>query len=111
MYGLLVVLILEIDVRLQERGIFEGLAFKISNYSKFVLYGILFAAAVFWGLKGDFIDFWDAFLWLVAFFFIELNVIEWREEDKENKDLAANLSESSGFIMKGSAKDHRAVMS
>ena len=85
---LLVVLVLEIDVRLQERGQYEGFLFKASNYSKFVLYGILFAAAVFWGFKGDFVDFWDAFLWLVAFFFIEMNVIEWREEDRENKHLA-----------------------
>ncbi len=84
---LLVVLVLEIDVRLQERGRFEGLALVASNYSKFVLYGILFAAAVYWGFKGDFVDFWDAFLWLVAFFFIELNVIEWREEEKEINNL------------------------
>ena len=47
-----------------------------------VLYSILFLAAVYWGVKGDFVDFWDAFLWLVAFVFIEMNVFEWRAEDK-----------------------------
>ena len=36
--------------------------------------------AIYWGVKGDFVDFWDAFLWLVAFVFIELNVFEWRQE-------------------------------
>ena len=39
-------------------------------------------AAIYWGFRGDFVDFWDAFLWLVAFVFIELNVFEWRQEDK-----------------------------
>lgn len=87
---LLVVLVLEIDVRLQEHHRFEGMALWLSNAAKFVLYGILFLAAVYWGFKGDFVDFWDAFLWLVAFVFIELNVFEWREED--NLALAARQS-------------------
>jgi hypothetical protein len=78
---LLVVLILEIDVRLQEHGRFEGLALKASNAAKVLLYSLLFLAAIYWGFKGDFVDFWDAFLWLVAFVFIELNVFEWRQEE------------------------------
>ena len=51
--------------------------------TKVTLYGILFVAAVYWGVYGDFVDFWDAFLWLLAFFFIELNVVEWRREEQE----------------------------
>jgi hypothetical protein len=78
---ILVVVLLEIDVRLQEHGRFEGFALRASTASKYVLYGTLFAAAVYWGFEGDFLDFWDAFLWLIAFVFIELNVFEWREED------------------------------
>ena len=35
--------------------------------------------------NGDFVDWWDALLWLIAFVFIELNVLEWRQEDKENE--------------------------
>jgi len=87
---ILVVLILEFDVRMQERGILEGAALKFSNVIKFVLYSILFLAAVYWGFKGDFVDFWDAFLWLVAFFFIEMNVVEWRKEDRETELPAAD---------------------
>ena len=79
---LLVVLVLEIDVRLQEHNRFEGLALKSSNAVKVLLYSLLFLAAVYWGFKGDFVDFWDAFLWLVAFIFIELYVFEWRQEDQ-----------------------------
>jgi hypothetical protein len=85
---LLVVVLLEIDVRLQERNRFEGLALSISNLSKYVLYSILLLAAVYWGIKGDFVDFWDAFLWLVAFAFIELNVFEWRKERLEHDSAA-----------------------
>lgn len=84
---LLVVLVLEVDVRLQERNRLEGLALKTSSAAKVVLYSALLLAAIYWGIKGDFIDFWDAFLWLIAFVFIELNVFEWRAE--EHAKLAA----------------------
>jgi hypothetical protein len=89
---LLVVLLLEIDVRLQEREMFEGLAVRISNLSKYVLYSILLFAAIYWGIKGDFVDFWDAFLWLVAFVFIELNVFEWRQESIEQEAVSAPIA-------------------
>ena len=75
---LLVVLVLEIDVRLQERSLLEGPVLTASKAVKIVLYSILFLAAVYWGFEGDFVDFWDAFLWLVAFVFIEMNIFEWR---------------------------------
>ena len=78
---LLVVLVLEIDVRLQEHKHYEGIALYASTAAKFVLYSLLLLAAIYWGVKGDFVDFWDAFLWLIAFVFIELNVFEWRAEE------------------------------
>jgi hypothetical protein len=86
---LLVVMVLEIDVRLQERDRYEGLALRLSTIAKFVLYSLLLLAAIYWGLKGDFIDFWDAFLWLVAFIFIELNVFEWRQEEQQALEAAS----------------------
>ena len=49
-----------------------------------MLYSMLLFCAVYWGVLGDFLDFWDAFLWLVAFVFIEMNMFEWyRETDEE----------------------------
>ena len=80
---LLVVLVLEVDVYLQEANRLEGRILRVSSASKFVLYTLLLFAAIYWGVKGDFVDFWDAFLWLVAFVFIELNVFEWRQESLE----------------------------
>jgi hypothetical protein len=81
---LLVVAVLEIDVYLQERNRFEGAALRISTIAKAVLYAILFFALVYWFLYGDFVDWWDALLWLLAFFFIEMNVVEWRRESLED---------------------------
>ena len=80
---LLVVLLLEADVRLQEKNRLEGAALYVSTAAKFVLYSILALAVVAWMVTGDFVDWWDAFLWLVAFVFIELNVFEWRHESHE----------------------------
>ncbi len=77
---LIIVLVLEIDVRLQEKNRFEGAALKISNFMKYMLYSILILALIYWIILGDFVDWWDSFLWLVAFFFIEMNVVEWRQE-------------------------------
>ena len=81
---LLVVLILEIDVWLQERNRLEGTVLRVSTVLKVIFYASLLFTATFWGVKGDFVDFWDAFLWLVAFVFIELNVFEWRQETNES---------------------------
>ena len=82
---LLVVMVLELDVFFQEKNRLEGMLLRVSNASKFALYSLLLLAAIYWGVKGDFVDFWDAFLWLVAFVFIELNVFEWRQESLEQQ--------------------------
>ncbi len=67
-------------MRLQGRNRFTRVALKTSNAMKVFLYLFLLLVAIYWSVKGDFLDFWDAFLWLVAFFFIKLNVVEWRHE-------------------------------
>lgn len=86
---LLVVLVLEIDVRLQEHDRLGGLLLRISNVSKYLLYSLLLGAAVYWTIEGDFVDSWDAYLWLIAFVFIELNVFDWRQESLEEDNLPA----------------------
>lgn len=48
--------------------------------TKAILYAALVLIAAAWALLGDPIDAWDAALWLVAFFFIELNVFAWRPQ-------------------------------
>ena len=80
---ILVVLVLEIDVFLQLRKRFVGKVVTISKYIKNMLYFILFCAAVYWGVFGDFLEFWDAFLWIVAFVFIEMNLFDWKQNNDE----------------------------
>lgn len=82
---LLVVMVLEIDIRLQEANKLEGMILWISSASKIIMYILLLIMAIYWGVKSDFVDFWDAFLWLVAFAFIEMNVFEWRRESLEQR--------------------------
>ena len=45
--------------------------------AKGLLYATLAGAAVYWGIAGSFLDFWDAALWITAFVFIEVNVFQW----------------------------------
>ena len=88
---ILVVLLLEVDVRLQLRGAYEGRSLLLSKLMKLVLYSILFVAAVYWWFEGDFLDFWDAFLWLFAFFFIEQNLFFWQAEtEAEHAEIATH---------------------
>ena len=77
---ILVVIVLEVEVRLQLRGDLSDRVMGATKILKFALYSTLFAAAFYWGFAGDFIDVWDAALWLFAFIFIELNVFEWQYE-------------------------------
>ena len=90
-----VVALLEFDVQMQSRDRLHGLTKTISNWAKYTMYSILFLAAVYWGLKGDFIDFWDAFLWLLAFAFIEMNFFEWQREMRDAKSQRAATPEYS----------------
>jgi len=79
---LLIVVVLEIDVRLQLLHKLTDHLMRVGYIVKGVLYLTLFCCAAFWGVFGDFLDFWDAFLWLVGFFMIELNIFNWHEETK-----------------------------
>jgi hypothetical protein len=79
---LVIVVLLEVEVWLQLKALLTDRLLRIGKYVKGFFYAILFAAAAYWGVKGDFLDFWDAFLWLVAFIFIELNIYEESEQEK-----------------------------
>ena len=74
MAWILIVLVLELDIRLRHKQKLTTVMLMTSRVTKLVLYAAVLLAAVYWGFLGDFLDFWDAFLWLVAFFFIELNI-------------------------------------
>lgn len=80
---LLVVLVLEVEVWLQLRNQLGQRLIGWFKVCKALLYSTLLATAIYWGFEGDFLDFWDAFLWLVAFVFIEMNIFQWQAEVEE----------------------------
>jgi hypothetical protein len=82
---LIIVVLLELEVFLQLRELLNRRRMFIATFTKAMLYAVLFFCAVYWGVLGDFLDFWDAFLWLVAFIFIEMNIFQWHEEIEEEK--------------------------
>jgi len=82
---LVIVALLEAEVYLQVKGLLTYRLLLSTKLTKGVLYTILFACAIYWGFLGDFLDFWDAFLWLIAFVFIEMNIFQWHEEIAEEQ--------------------------
>ena len=75
----LILALLELDVRPGLKGFFPGWFANTSLRAKYVLYAVILGAAGYWGIFGTFLDFWDAFLWIAAFIFIERNVFEWEQ--------------------------------
>jgi hypothetical protein len=77
---LIIVVLLQVEVWLQLKDKLTDRLMLIAKISKGFFYAVLFVCAAYWGINGTFLDFWDAFLWLVAFIFIELNIFQWHEE-------------------------------
>ena len=77
---LAVVIIIELVVVMQERGISEGPAIRIANFLTMALYAVLIGNALFWAWKGHWVYAWDELLWIGGFAAIEMNLSEWREE-------------------------------
>lgn len=88
---LLVVLVLEVDVWLQLKHKLKGGIFLVNKIIKFTAYTLLLLAAIYWGYTGQFLDFWDAFLWIVAFLFIEMNLFKWQEETEEEDRIKESI--------------------
>jgi uncharacterized membrane protein YuzA (DUF378 family) len=83
---LIIVVLLEIEVFLQLKDSLSNRFMYVTKYIKGFFYLILLLCAIYWGIYGVFLDFWDAFLWLVAFIFIELNIFQWHSETEEEHE-------------------------
>lgn len=85
---ILVVLVLQYDIYFP--GHYGKSEWTARNILKFGLYGALFVFAVMWGLEGEALDFYDAFLWILSFFVIEMNIFNFEhrfvEEDVKISD-------------------------
>ncbi len=80
---LVVILLIEITIRAQDRGVTGGRFITTVKRVKLGLYASLMAMGVYWLTLGHWLYFWDELLWVAGFSAIEVNLSEWRDELKE----------------------------
>ena len=78
---LFVVLLFQIEIMFQQAGRLTRGWLTFCTATKVSMYIVLAANAVYWTIYSAFIDSWDAWLWLLAFVLIDLNLLGW--DDKE----------------------------
>ncbi len=86
---LLILLLIELVVRLQDRGVSSGPLIRTAINGKAVLYGLLWGAAAYWIYRGHYMYAWDEALWILGFMAIDGNLSEWRAEIEEEGQSAA----------------------
>jgi hypothetical protein len=86
---LLILTLIELMVRLQDRGVTGGPLLKTARISKAVLYTLLWGIAAYWAYRGHWIFAWDEALWILGFIAIGMNLSEWRDEIEAQAGIAA----------------------
>jgi len=87
---LIVVFLIEIEIRLQSADRFGSRALRPVRILKTIFYGELIINAIIWGSTSYPIYAWDAFLWIFGFWAIELNLAEWEQERTQELAAAAH---------------------
>ncbi len=77
---LLILLAIETVVRLQDRGITEGVILSVANSLKILMYLVLIAFGIYWAALSHWLYLWDELLWVAGFTAIEMNITKWRDE-------------------------------
>ncbi len=77
---LIVVLLIDIEVRLQDKDRFSGGVLQSIRVSKTFFYLVLIGNGIIWIFTGYGLYGWDAFLWIFGFWAIELNLAEWERD-------------------------------
>lgn len=88
---LAVVVAIEYDVYFP--GYYRKWEWWLRNALKAVMYMALLVIAAMWGMEdyeGAFLDFYDAVLWILCFFAIELNIFRFEEEIPYQEEVDAN---------------------
>ena len=89
---LFIMVLIELTIRLQDRGVSSGTAITTLNYLKFAAYTALVGIAVHWGLTDLLLNFWDEILWIGGFAAIEMNMSDWREELEEANGVRSHIA-------------------
>ncbi len=61
-------------------GEYGGWEWRVRNAIKIALYSALGLIAVWWGIQGAILDFYDAMLWILCFAVVELNIFHFEDE-------------------------------
>jgi hypothetical protein len=76
---LLVVLIFQIEISLKQLDKLTKFRLVLCTGVKLFLYLVLTADAIYWTIYSALIDSWDAWLWLIAFVLIDMNLLGWED--------------------------------
>jgi hypothetical protein len=82
---LLVVLIFMVEIFLKQRDRLTKSRLALCTGVKVVLYLVLTADAIYWTIYSAFIDAWDAWLWLIAFILIDMNLLGAEDEPEDRQ--------------------------
>lgn len=82
---LVILVLIELQVRLQDRGITGGSVLRAAHWLKACLYTLLWCAAAYWLYRGHWVFAWDEALWILGFMAIDMNMEEWRDAIDEER--------------------------
>lgn len=77
---LIVVILLEIEVRMQAADRFESRLLTLIRHVNTAFYCVLIINGFVWAATGYPMYAWDAFLWIFGFWAIELNLVGWEQQ-------------------------------
>ena len=77
---LVILLLIELIIKIQDRGISSNPILSCATFSKSLLYGVLWLLAAYWAYRGHWIFAWDEALWILGFSAISMNLSDWRKE-------------------------------
>jgi hypothetical protein len=83
---LIIVLIFQFEILLKQADKLTKHWLRICTATKVLMYLVLAANAVYWTIYSAFIDSWDAWLWLLAFVLIDLNLMGWEDTTESHPD-------------------------
>jgi hypothetical protein len=92
---LLVVLMFQIELSFEQSKKLTKHRLKMVMAWKGFAYLVLLACAIYWTIYSAFIDWWDAWLWLLAFILIDLNMLGLNETQNQqalNREAEAEAS-------------------
>ncbi len=89
---LLVVLIFQIEVSLERANKLTKRRLMVAMIWKGAAYLVLLCCAIYWTVFSAFIDSWDAWLWLLAFILIDLNMLGL--DESRNQSTAGSVVEA-----------------